>query len=41
VNEAIELLKERSGDHFDPVLVRMFIENMDRVVETKIDYIDG
>lgn len=41
VDEAVMLLQEGSGDHFDPVLVGMFIENMDRVVEIKNEYVDG
>ncbi|MDH5518503.1 MAG: response regulator [Gammaproteobacteria bacterium] len=40
VDDAVALIKEGSGAHFDPVLVEYFIENLDLIIEVKDKYVE-
>jgi len=40
VENALDYLRDNSGTHFDPTLVRLFEENMDKVLEIKRNYVD-
>ena len=41
VEEALDLLKSESGKSFDPTLIDIFIQNIDKVLEIKSDYSDS
>ncbi|GAA5218289.1 two-component system response regulator [Corallincola platygyrae] len=40
VEKAIGLLEEEAGKHFDPKLVKLFIENLPKVLEVKESFLD-
>ena len=40
VEDALALLKENSGTQFDPTLVRLFEDNLDKILEVKETYKD-
>lgn len=40
VDEAVELLKDEKGKHFDPGLVDMFLENLPEIMEIKEKFAD-
>jgi len=41
LEDALEYLRENAGTHFDPTLVRLFEESLDKVLEIKHDYLDA
>ncbi|MBT4286877.1 MAG: HD domain-containing protein, partial [Deltaproteobacteria bacterium] len=41
VDEAIELIKNEKGKHFDPRLVDLFIENLSEILEIKEKFADS
>lgn len=41
VDEAVEMIREGSGSHFDPRVVQAFEQNLDCIVETRTRYADG
>ena len=38
VEEAVELLKEQSGKHFDPELVELFIQELPKIIDIKMKF---
>jgi len=40
LEDALDYLRNNSGTHFDPALVRLFEENLDKVLDIKHSYID-
>lgn len=38
VEEAVELLKEQSGKHFDPELVEIFIQELPKIIDIKMKF---
>ena len=40
VKEALEFLKQESGKSFDPSLVDIFIQNLDKVLEIRENHLD-
>ncbi|MCK4710084.1 MAG: HD domain-containing protein, partial [Gammaproteobacteria bacterium] len=40
VNDAVEFIKENSGSHFDPDLVKCFLENLDLITDIKEKYME-
>jgi len=40
IAETMAYLHEQSGSHFDPELVQLFTENLDKVIEIKNKWID-
>lgn len=41
VDEAVKMIREGSGSHFDPRVVQAFEQNLDCIVETRTRYADG
>lgn len=41
VDEAVNMIREGSGSHFDPRVVQAFEQNLDCIVETRTRYADG
>jgi putative two-component system response regulator len=35
VNDALKMIQEASGKFFDPILVKVFAENFDRIIEIR------
>ena len=40
VEKALALIQRESGQHFDPMLVELFLENIDEILEIKERYLD-
>ena len=34
----VKLFKEDEGRHFDPTLVRLFLDNLDEIIQIKTSY---
>ncbi len=40
VEKALEVIREESGKHFEPIMVELFVENLPEIIEIKNRYLD-
>ena len=40
IDKILDLIKDQSGKQFDPKLVKLFLENLDKVIEIRNTYVD-